>query len=446
MQKLILSLMMVILSQLFTVRMASGQQKDTVWSLQSCIQYALQQNIQVQKTSLNNEINKVNAQQAMESRFPSLSGTVNQNFDWAKVLSTTTKTYGSYENENSTSFGLTSSVSLFNGGKINYTIKQSEVNYKAGQFDVETMKENISLSVMSAYLQILYAEEQVKNSQKQVESTAEQLRLAEERVRLGAIAQSDYLQVKSQLATEKQTLANAESLLAIDKVTLMQLMELPVTASFTIVHPDFGNNINQNRKPLSDSVFNIALGIKPQIKSAELNKESAQLGVDIAKASYYPSLSLTGGLSTGYNGPSSLAFDYQVRNRVTPSVGLSLSIPIYQKSLVRSTVRIAKIGTQTAALSETDTRNQLRKSIEQACVDVTSAEKKFEASLEEYNASQESYQVASEKFNQGMLNSVDYLIQKTNLITAESNLLQAKYNLIYSYKTLDFYTGVPLSF
>jgi Outer membrane protein len=446
MKTFISSLLVAVFLQSFSAAEVMGQQKDTVWTLQGCIQYALQQNIQVQKSSLTNEVNKVNAEKAMESRFPSLSGTVNQNFLWAKGFSNATNTYGSYASQNSTKFGLTSSVALFNGGKINYTIKQSEINYKAGQFDVETMKENISLSVMSAYLQILYAEEQVKNSQKQVESTAEQLRLAEERVRLGAIAQSDYLQVKSQLATEKQTLANAESLLAIDKVTLMQLMELPVTSSFAIVHPDFGNNINQNRKPASDSIFNTALGIKPQIQSAKLNKESAQLNVNIAKASYYPSLSLTGGLSTDYTGPSSLAFDYQFRNNVVPSVGLTLSIPIYQRSEVRSEVRIAKIGTQTAALSETDTKNQLRKAIEQACVDVTTAEKKFEASLEEYNATQESYQVASEKFNQGMLNSVDFLIQKTNLITAESNLLQAKYNLIYSYKTLDFYIGVPLSF
>lgn len=423
-----------------------GQKPDSAWSLQKCIQYATEQNIQVRKTSLNTEINLVNEQQSIESRFPSVSGSVSQNFWWSKPLALD-NTYGSYSGENSTSIGLNSSVLLYGGGRIKNSIKQSELNYKAGQFDTETMKESISLSVMSAYLQILYAEEQVKNSQKQVESTAEQLRLAEERVRLGAISKSDYLQVKSQLATEKQTLANSESLLAIDRVTLMQLMELPVKPDFSIVHPDFGNDLNQNRKsPNADSIFNIAMGIKPQIKSADLNKQSAELNVNIAKASYQPQLTLNGGISTGYTSATSLAYDYQVRNKVSPSVGLTLSIPIYQNRQARSKVEIAQIGTQTAELNETDTKNQLRKAIEQACVDVTTAEKKYLASQDEYSAAQESYDVASEKFNQGLLNSVDFLIQKTNLITAESNLLQSKYNLIFSYKTLDFYSGAPLTF
>jgi len=445
MKTLIHSIIIGLVVQCLSIGEVLGQEKDTTWSLQKCIQYALEQNLQVQKSSLNNEINKVNADQVKESRFPSLTGSANQNFKWAKA-GYPDGTYGSYSKTSNTTFGLSSNVTLYNGGRINNTIKQSEVNYKAGQFDVETMKENISLNVMSAYLQILYAEEQLKNNQKQVESTADQLRLADERVKLGAISNADYLQVKAQLATEKQALASAESILAIDKVTLMQLLELPVNTKFSIAHPDFNNSINQNRNPSADSIFNIALGIKPQIKSAALNKESSQLGVDIAKASLLPTLSMNGGINTGYVDPTSLAFDYQIKNKITPSVGLSLSIPIYQNKQARSKVKIAEIGTQTATLSETDTKNQLRKSIEQACVDVTSAEKKFEASMEGYNASLESYQVSTEKFNIGMINSTDFLIQKTNLITAESNLLQAKYNLIYYYKTLDFYSGKALSF
>jgi outer membrane protein len=440
-----ITVMLSLLIPCLGLREASGQQPDSAWSLQKCIQYATEQNIQVRKTSLNNEINRVNEQQSIQSRFPSVSGSVNQNFWWSKPLGLD-NTYGNYSGENSTSIGVNSSVLLYGGGRIKNSIKQSELNYQAGQFDTETMKESISLSVMSAYLQILYAEEQVKNSRKQVESTEEQLRLADERVRLGAIAKSDYLQVKSQLATERQTLANAESLLAIDRVTLMQLMELPVKPDFTIAHPNFGNDLNQNRRPNADSIFNIALGIKPQVKSAELNKQSAELNVNIAKASYQPELTLNGGISTGYTSATSLAYDYQIRNTLKPSVGLTLSIPIYQNRQVRSKVEIAKIGTQTAGLNETDTRNQLRKAIEQASVDVSTAEKKYLASQDEYAAAQESYDVASEKFNQGLLNSVDFLIQKTNLITAESNLLQSKYNLIFSYKTLDFYSGAPLTF
>jgi len=431
--------------QCFSAQDALGQKKDTVWTLQNCIQYALQQNIQIRKTSLTNEINKVNEEQVKQNRFPSVTASASQDYNLAKPLGLDGK-YGSYSGQNTSNFGITSSVVLYNGGKIKNSVKQSELNYQAGKFDIETMKESISLSILNAYLQILYAEEQVKNSEKQVEVTADQLRLADERVKLGAIARSDYLQVKSQLASEKQTLANAQSLLDIDRVTLMQLMELPVLPNFSIDHPEFANLFSKNLTPNADSVFGIALAIKPQIKSAELNKQSAQLNVNVAKADLQPQLSLNAGINTGYTSINNdLAYAYQINNKISPSVGLTLSIPIYQNKKYRSKVEIAKIGTQTAELNETDTKNQLRKAIEQACVDVTTAEKKYQASLEDYDASQESFQVASEKYNQGLLNSVDYLIQKTNQITAESNLLQSKYNLIFSYKTLDFYSGVSLT-
>jgi len=424
---------------------AKGQTADSSWTLQKCIEYSLQQNIQVRKTSLTTDINKVYAEQSKASVFPSLNASVSQNFGWNKSLNSAGQ-YSSYSGSNGTNYGVNSSVTLYNGGQIRNSIKQDDLTYKASQFDTETIKESISMSVLNAFLQVLYAEEQVKNTQRQIESTMEQLSLAEERIKVGVISKSEYLQVKAQLATEKLTLANAESQFAINRIALMQLMELPASSNFSIDHPNFENAVSLNRNVISDSIYSQALAIKPQIKSAELNKQNAQLGVEIAKAGYLPSLILSTGLSTGYSSSmSGLAYDYQVKNKISPSVGLSLSIPIFQNKQVRSRVAIAKIQTYNAELSENDTKNQLRKVIEQASVDVASAEKRFDASVEEYNATKESYLVSTEKFNQGLLNSVDYLIQKTNMIAAESNLLQSKYSLIFSYKTLDFYTGIPLT-
>lgn len=419
-------------------------QADSTWTLQMCINRALQQNIQIQQTFLNNEVNQINAEQAKASRFPSINANVNQNFGWGKQLDEKNE-FGSFSGSNSTNYSVSSSINLYNGFKIRNTIKQSELEYLAGQYEIETMKELISLSVLDAYLQVLYAEEQVKNSEKQIESTKEQLRLSEERMKLGAISKSEYLQVKSELASENLTLANAQSLLAMNKIALMQLMELPATSDFSVEHPDFGNLANQFRNPIADSVFKTAISIKPQIKKSELAKQIAEFDVDITKAGYQPVLSLSGGLSTNYESGSNLTYDYLVRNKISPSISLSLSIPIYQNKQVRSNVSIAKIGIISAKLNETDTKNQLRKEIEQACSNVITAEKEFEASLEQYNATIESYNVAAEKFNQGLINSVDFLIQKTSLITSESQLLQSKYNLVFSYKILDFYLGIPLT-
>jgi outer membrane protein len=338
-------------------------------------------------------------------------------------------------------------MTVYNGNKIRNAVKKSETDYEADKYNTEVIKETVSLNVLNAYLQVLYAEELVKNSNDQITSISEQLTLAGERLKLGAISNSDYLQVKSQLATEKQTLASAESQLAINRITLMQLMELTETKDFSIVHPNLDSLINQKRVPDPTEVYQISLGIKPEVKNAELNKKSSQISVDLAKANYYPDVSMNAGFSTLYS--SSLigsSLGYQLKNNISPAIGLSASIPIYLNKQVRTNVAIAKKNTNTAELDELNVKNQLRKSIEQACQDVTSSQIEFEASTEAYTAVKESFDVASEKYNQGIMSSVDFLIQKTTYISTESSFLQSKYKLIFSYKVLDFYSGLPLSF
>jgi outer membrane protein len=421
------------------------QVKDSIWTLNRCIEYALEKNISIQKTVLGSETNRINLEETRASMFPSVSASASQNYGWGRQLNSNNE-YSGYTGFNNTNFGISSSVRLYNGLKTLNSIRQSELTYEAGKYDIETIRESISLSILEAYLQVLYADEQVKNGEAQVASTTEQLRLAEERLNLGAISRSDYLLVKSELASENLTLANAQSTLITNRVTLMQLMEIPVTSDFTIEHPDLGLDVYQVRNPNTDSVYSASLAIKPQIKSAEINTQLAKLDVAIAKAAYQPVLSLSGGLTTGYSSKSSPGFSNQIDNEIGPSIGLSLSVPIYQNRKAKSGVALAKIGSQTAELDDINTKNQLRKEIEQACTDVYSAEKKYEASREQYNANLETYAVATEKYNVGLLNSVDFIIQKTSMINAESDFLQSKYNLVFSSKILDFYQGIPLSF
>jgi outer membrane protein len=435
----------IILSILFTGgTKLHGQQK--VWTVNDCIQFALEKNIQVQKALVSNDINQINLEYAKAAWHPSLSGTARENITWNNQTNTTT---GStvFKSTNGTNISLGSTVTLFNGKKIRNNVRKSEIDYEADKYNTEVIRETVSLNVLNAYLQVLYAEEQVKNSTNQIASTQEQLNLASERMKLGAIANSDYLQVKSQLATEKQTLAATQSQLAINRINLMQLMELPETNDFTIEHPNLDSLINQERIPDPSEVYQIALGIKPEVRNAELNKKSSQINVDIAKAGLYPDLSLNAGLTTLYTSSIlSKAIGNQLENNISPAIGLSASIPIYLNRQVRTNVEIARKNTNNAELDEMNVKNQLRKEIEQACQDVISSQTEFEASAQAYQAVKESFDVASEKFYQGLMNSVDFLIQKTSYIAAESSFLQSKYRLIFSYKVLDFYTGQPLSF
>ncbi|MGD0583395.1 MAG: TolC family protein [Bacteroidales bacterium] len=417
-------------------------QTDSVWTLTKCIEYAFNRNITVRKSELSNQILGLDAEQAKAQRLPLANAAISQNFNWSR--STDTGENG-FTASNGSNYSINSGITIYSGSRINNIIKQAVLSISGGVYSLETTKETISLNILNAYLQVLYAEEQVKNSRKQIESTAEQLRLASERLTLRAISESDYAQVKSQLATEKLNLANAEGQLAIDKVILMQLMELPVTTGFNIQHPDLGESLNENRIPDVKAVFEAALAIKPQIKNAAVNKDIAALNEKIAKAGYIPTLSASAALTTGYSTSAADIYFNQLNNTIRPSLGFSLSIPIYQQKQVKTNVAVARIGYQDAELSEKDTKNQLRKSIEQTCQDVISSQIEYEANLENFSATKESSDLSGEKFRQGIINSVDYLVSKTNLIVAESQLLQSKYKLIFNYKILDFYKGIPLS-
>ena len=417
-------------------------QQDSIWTLEKCIDYALNRNIQVRKNLLSNQQYEVYFEQAKAQRFPSANASVGQTFNWSKG---TTPRESGLKGNNGTNLSVNSGVTIFNASRLTNLIKQADLSIESGKYSLETTKESISLSILDAFLQILYAEELVHNSEKQILSTASQLNLAEERLTLKAIAQSDYAQVKSQLASEKLTLANSQSQLAIAKVTLEQFMELPVTDNFKIAHPNLTESLNQNRTPDVKTVYDLALGIKPQIKNAAINKQIASYDEKVARAGLFPTLSASAGISSGYSSQVNNSYFGQINNEIYPSVGFSLSIPIYQKKQVKTSIAVAKIGYQNAELSEIDTKNTLRKNIEQACVDVTSAQIKYEASKENYSATLEAANLSDEKFKQGVINSVDYLVSKTNLIVAESELLQSKYNLIVSYKIMDYYMGIPLS-
>jgi outer membrane protein len=421
-----------------------AQQK--IWTVDECIQYALEKNIQVQKAEVSNSVSEINLKYAKSAWHPSLSGSVRQNFDWSNQ-SNSISGATVFKGTNGTNISLSSGMTLFNGNRLRNEVKRSETDLQADRYNTELIKENVSLSVLNAYLQVLYSEEQVKNSANQISSTEEELNLAVERMRLGVISNSDYLQVKSQLAAEKQTLASAQSLLAVNRISLMQLMELPETDDFSIAHPNIDSLVDLKMHPDPAEVYQIALNIKPEVKNAELNKKSSEIGVDMAKAAFYPGISANAGVSTSYSSSSNtVPYGSELKNNISPGVGLTASIPIYTNRQAKTNLEIARKNTDNAELEELNVKNQLRKEIEQACQDVVSSQIEFEASQEAYKAAKESLDVASEKYFQGLMNSVDFLIQKTSFITAESSLLQSRYRLIFSYKVLDFYIGKPLSF
>ena len=423
---------------------AQAQMKS--WTLKDCIDYALSKNISIRKSYLSTQANELSLDQSKANILPSLTGSAGKNFNWSKSYDSETGRYGTLDGSNNTSYGLNSNVTLFNGFKMKTAIEQAKLNLESGKYYSEAAKESMELNLLNAYLQILYAQESVNNAQEQIKSTTEQLAFAEERLNVGVISNADYLQIRSELASEKLTLANAKSALSIAKVDLMQLMELPVDDQFEIASPDLTHLLELKEQAKAEDVYEQALGFKPEIKQAALALESVKLDEKIARAGLLPQLALNAGLSTGWSSQIN-GFNYseQLKNAVTPSVGLTLSVPIFQNKQAQINIKQAKIATSDAELDEINTKNELRKNIEQACVDVETAESQYQASLELYESAKESYQVAAEKYELGLLNSVDFLSVKTDLITSESSLVQSKYNFIFSNKILDFYKGISIS-
>jgi outer membrane protein len=420
--------------------------QEQSWSLDDCISYALSKNVDVVQSQLSSETSKLDLEQSKANLLPSLSGSASTNFSWDKEVYTESDNFGDRSRNNTTSFGLSAGMTLFNGFKLKNQIKQSELNLQSSEYYSETVKESLELSILNAYLQILYAQEELSNAQEQIAATEEELNLAQERLDVGVISRSDYLQIKSELATEKLTEANAKSTLSMAKLTLMQLMELPVTDQFEIDTPDLTELLNNPESAVAGDVYLEALGFKPQIKQAEADLASQKLNEKIAQASLMPTLSLSSGLSTGWSdNVSGYSYSEQLKNQFTPTVGLSLSIPIFQNKQGKISVKQAQIATSQAELTKVDTQNELRKNIEQACLDLTTAQTQYEASQMQFESAKESYDVASEKYREGLLNSVDFLTVKTDMITAESDFTQAKYNFVFSTKILDFYKGIPIS-
>lgn len=428
---------------LFSPLILMGQSEP--FKLADCIEYALENSTDIDRSRNSVQIQGAYLEQSKASRFPNLQIGINQQF-------TSTGNYnniGSEWNRNSNSTlnaAFTSQVTLYNGAKIRNTILQNSLSLESVEMNIQAEKELISLNILSFYVNALLAQENLRNSQLQLEATQKQLVYAQARSEAGVISRSDLLYIKSQLASDKTSNIEAESNIRIALVALMQIMNMPVNDSFTIQCPDIEDIINQKGETNPEALYNVALGIQPGIQTANLNVKSAVIGIDISKSGFLPSLVLNGGVGTGYeSGISNINFGEQFSNSINPYVGLSLSIPIFQRKQLKTQVKAAQIQVSNAQLELTDMKNNLRKYIEQACTDVQTAQSNYSALHEQLEAEQESYDVASEMFSQGMVNSVDFLLAKNNLIIAENKYTQAKYMLVLQRKIVEYYQGKPIT-
>jgi outer membrane protein len=423
------------------------------WTFAQCLDTALERNIQVNQSRLTNELNRVGLEQVKSNRIPNLNANANQGFNIGTNIDPTTNQYVT-QTYHSNNFGLTSNLTLFNGLQNSNTIRQYTMNFRAGAYDIEKVRNDVILNITTGYLQVLFAYELVATAKSQAEATQAQVDRTARMVDAGKVPESNLYQIRSQLATDNLTLINAEAQLDMARVTLMQLMEIPVAAGFDVVVPEMVVPslvlVESN-----EQVYRKALEVQPEIAGAALKTDAALMEIRISKGARWPRLNLGANLSTNYASsrkqgtsvnPEGYPFFEQVWDNLGQSANLSLAIPIYTNRQIKSNIDRANIGLMSARLNEQNTRNQLRKSVEQTYTDLKSAVKKYEATREQLNAAELSYLNSEKKYNVGLINAIDYLIEKNNYIRAQSNVIQAKYDYIFKSKILDFYQGIPIRF
>ena len=435
----------IFLSLFFFAGVAGAQQK---WSLQQCIDYALENNISIKQQRVSTNYYGNELKQAKYNHLPSLSGSLSNSFSLGRSLQSD-NTYANF-NSNETSGTLGANVTLINGLALKKAVTVADYNLKSSLADLQKAKDDICLNVAADYLQILLSEELVQVDKDQLEVTNLQIERTKKLVEAGSLAKGSLLEIEAQYAQEELNLVMQQNQLQLDYLNLYQLLELSVNDKFLVQDPDLPV-LSANRTLLTSiEVFRNAVEKRPEIKSAEYKLKSYEEQVGIARAGFYPSLSLGFNYYNYYNNKyndiygNKISFSDQLKNNDHYSVGLNLNIPIFSKFQAHTDVANAKLQVTTQQLELQSVKNTLRKDIEQAYTNALAALKKYMASNKAVESMQEAFRYTEEKFNVGMVNSVEYNQAKNNLTKAKSDLAQAKYDYIFRTKILDFYNGIPI--
>ena len=409
-----------------------------VWTLQECVDTALMNNRNIKQQRLNYKSKVISYNQAKSDRLPNLNASIGQNFNFGRSLSVD----NTYQNSNSqnTSFSVSSGVNLYNGFRMKNAIEARQAELMAAGADVQKIEKDIILNVSAAFLQVLQNKELLRNADNQLQITRENMARRKELIEAGKLAQGEIFEIQAQEAKEELSRVQAENQLQLSLLDLAQVLELDHFQDIDVAVPV---NLLENELALlsADEVYISALASRPEIRSAQYRLESSLKNIEIARAGYLPSLSLGAQWGTGYynmsNIPTNPSFGTQFSNNISTGVGLSLSIPIFNRYEVKNQVENAKLNVESSKIDIENTKIELRKTIQQAYYNAIAAKNRWESSQKSVTANEESYRFASQKFEVGRANQYEVNLAKTNLSQSISEQTQAKYEYVFRMKILE---------
>ncbi|HEX2970611.1 MAG TPA: TolC family protein [Bacteroidales bacterium] len=436
-----------------------SQQKE--WSLQDCITYALDNNIQIKQQGIQTQYQKNALDLAKLKLLPTINGSASHNYSFGRALDQTTYEYTNNETVLSDNFYIGGSLNLFNGFQNYNGIKKSRYDLLSSEEDLNNIRDNIALNVALYYLQILLNKEIVTATETQLQTTLEQIEKSRKLVEAGSVARGNLLQIEAQAAQEELQLINIRNQLETSILNITQLLELPTPEGFAVIVPEIPLDTNTVVAGNVSEIYDVAVGNRPEIRSSEYKLSSSEYDLKIAKGGRSPRLSLSNSFSTGYSDIRKKILGYdqttlqpvygkysfadQVNDNINYGIGFSLNIPILNGWQVNKNVANSRLSVENSKYALEGTKKQLYKNIQQAYADASAAMKKYTASLKAVASTEESFRYTEQKFNVGMVTPVDYNAAKTQLLNAQSDMSQAKYEFIFKTKVLDFYRGIPLN-
>ncbi|MDO6852518.1 TolC family protein [Cellulophaga lytica] len=441
-----MKLKITIVLLLFVVGLTNAQQKK--WSIEECINYALENNIDVEQLELQLQSAKLGESDALGDFLPNLNGSTNGSWSKGSGFDQTTnqRVSGTFFSLNA---GVSSGVTLFNGLRNIHNFNKAKLNTIASQYRLDGIKDNIVLNVANAYLDVLAAKESLKVVELQAEISDQDYERTKALVEAGTVPKGDLLELEATIADYEQQKVNGENNVVLRRLFLAQLLQITDYQNFDIAESTYNVPPSEIYNYTAKEVYDKALTIRGNIKLAETNIDIAEKDVKIAKGALYPTLSASVGYNTSYSSfvkrITNASFTDQLSENDGIGYGMSLSVPVFNGFSVRNNIRRSKLNLEQTKLQAEQEKLALEANINQAYLDVRSFGKRYEAAQKTYDARKQAYDFAKERFDVGLMNAFDFSQSQSRLDNAAIDVVNAKYNYIFRIKILEIYYGIPVT-
>ena len=431
----------ILIIALLAVAFTMGAQQP--WTLQQCIDYAMEHNVGILQSRLQQQNADYQLKMSQNAWLPSVSASASEGLGFGQSPSYT----GVYvsDNSSSASVGLSVSVPLFQGLNLYHTNKANQLNYDASVQDLEAAKRELQLAIMAYYMEVVYCKELLGVAEKQLELSESQHQRTQELFQVGRLPESNVYESAAQVASDRASLTEAQNNLMLRLLDLAQALEIDNTEGFDVVAPE---TFTSDELPLASPQNTIqhALNHQPELLAAQLRLQQAHYDLKAAKSAWYPSLSFYGGYSNGYyhyftNDNANIPLSQQLKTNGRTQLGLSLNIPIFNSMQTKYRVKMTELGIENQQLNIENTSKKLKKEIQQAYYSAVAAKEKYVAAENSLKSSQLAYDYAQAGFEAGKTTLMELNESKNRLYKAESSLLQAKYEYLYRCKVMAFYNN-----